>query len=201
MPSVSTSSASVLDFAPDPPNQYLNHWVQQAQGTIDDFYRINVDTSIHIPMKKVKGYAHNVVHICIDSAPGDHQLWEMTVPPGVLHQLLIHGRNEDKFHLKKKCSVTYGICVKVAEDNRKSLNHMFSYWLVQFSPEITLQNGVFSDDQIEVLRNKVSLSHYETETGIIGIASNCMMVYWEIAEKKAGLHVETKQDSRKGGRR
>jgi hypothetical protein len=68
------------------------------------------------------------------------------------------------------------------------------YWLIQFPrPEIILDNGVFSVDQIEVSRNKAGLSFIEQETGIKGISSNCMMVYWEIAEKKAGLRVETKE--------
>ena len=70
---------------------------------------------------------------------------------------------------------------------------MFSYWLIQFPPKIILDNGVFSDNRIEVLRNKAGLSFTEQETGIKGISSNCMMVYWEIAEKKAGLRVETKE--------
>jgi hypothetical protein len=70
---------------------------------------------------------------------------------------------------------------------------MHSYWLLQFPPAITLDNGVFSDDQIEVARNKVGMSLTALETGIKGITSNCMMVYWEIAEKKAGLRVETKE--------
>ena len=70
---------------------------------------------------------------------------------------------------------------------------MFSYWLIQFPPKIILDNGVFSDNRIEVLRNKAGLSFTEQETGITGIGYNCMMVYWEIAEKKACLRVETKE--------
>jgi hypothetical protein len=35
------------------------------------------------------------------------------------------------------------------------------------------------------------LSYDAKETGIKGINTNCMMVYWEIAEKKAGLRVTT----------
>ncbi len=151
-------------------------------------------------MKTVKGYARNVVHIRVDSAPGDHQLWEMTVPHGALRQLLIRGpsrslhySNEDKFHRKNKCPVTYGIHAKVADDIGRNPGRRFSYWLIQFPLEIILDNGVFSDDQIEVSRNKVGLSFTEQETGIKGISSNCMMVYWEVAEKKAGLRVETKE--------
>jgi hypothetical protein len=154
----------------------------------------------YIPMKMVKGYARNVVHICVDYIPGNHQLWEMTVPPGALCQLLIRGPSrslhyskEDKFHQKKKCSVTYRVHTKGTEDIIKYPNHRFSYWLIQFPPEITLDNGVFLDDQIEVSRNKFGLSYTGKETGITGINTNCMMVYWEIAEKKAGLHVETKE--------
>jgi hypothetical protein len=60
---------------------------------------------------------------------------------------------------------------------------------ILFRWEITLDNGVFSDDQIEVSRNKAGLSLTAQETGIKGISSNCMMVYWEIVEKKAGLCV------------
>jgi hypothetical protein len=92
--------------------------------------------------------------------------------------------------------VTYRIHAKVADDIGRNPVCRFSYWLIKFPPEIILDNGVFSDDQIEVSRNKVGLSFTEQETGIKGISSNCMMVYWgywEIAEKKAGLHVETKE--------
>jgi hypothetical protein len=89
--------------------------------------------------------------------------------------------------------VTYGIHTKVAEDIVKYPNRRFSYWLIQFPPEITLDNGVFSDDQSEVSRNKVGLRYTKKETGIKGINTNCMMVYWEIAEKEAGLRVETKE--------
>jgi hypothetical protein len=96
-------------------------------------------------------------------------------------------------HRKKKCSVTYGIQAKVAEDIIKYPNRRFSYWLIQFPPEITLDDGVFSDDQIEVSRNKVGLSFTGQETGIAGINTNCMMVYWEIAENKVGLRLETKE--------
>jgi hypothetical protein len=151
-------------------------------------------------MKTVKGYARNVVHIRVDSVPGDHQLWEMTVPAGALRQLLIRGPSrslhyskEEKYHRKNRCDVTYGIHTKAAEDIIKSSTRRFSYWLIQFPPEITLDNGVFSDDQIEVSRNKVGLSYTPKETGIVGIGTNCMMVYWEIAEKKAGLRVATKE--------
>jgi hypothetical protein len=105
----------------------------------------------------------------------------------------LHYSQEDKFHRKKECSVTYGIHKKVAEDVVKNPNRRFSHWLIQFPPEITLDNGVFSDDQIEVSRNKVGLSYDESETGITGIGTNCMMVYWEIAEKKAGLRVDAKE--------
>jgi hypothetical protein len=201
-PPINTPSAGTTE--------YVDHWVQPAQGTVEDPYRINVDPIrpennrefdiSYIPMKTVKGYARNVVHIRIDSVPGDHQLWEMTVPPGALRQLLIRGPSrslhysqEDKFHRKKECSVTYGIHKKVAEDVVKNPNRRFSHWLIQFPPEITLDNGVFSDDQIEVSRNKVGLSYDESETGITGIGTNCMMVYWEIAEKKAGLRVDAKE--------
>jgi hypothetical protein len=211
VPSVTTSSApGAGSLATGTNQQYLDHWVQPPQGTVDDPYRINVDLLrpeknrefdiAYIPMKTVKGYARNVVHIRVDSAPGDHQLWEMTVPHGALRQLLIRGpsrslhySDEEKFHRKKNCSVTYGIHAMVADDIERSPGRKFSYWLLQFPPEIILDNGVFSDDQIEVSRNKVGLSFTEQETGIKGISSNCMMVSWEIAEKKAGLRVETKE--------
>jgi hypothetical protein len=88
----------------------------------------------YIPMKTVKGYARIVVHICVDSAPGDNQLWEMPVPRGALRQLLIRGpsrslhySNEDKFHRKKKCSVTYRIHAKVADDIGRNPGRRFSY--------------------------------------------------------------------------
>ncbi len=148
--SVATVSAPGLDFATGP-TQYLDHWNPPAQGTVEDPYRINVDPLrpennrefdiSYIPMKTVKGYARNVVHIRIDSVPGDHQLWEMTVPPGALRQLLIRGPSrslhyskEDKFHRKKKCTVTYGIHTKVAEDIVKLPNRRFSHWLIQSPP-------------------------------------------------------------------
>jgi hypothetical protein len=211
VPSVTTSSApGAGSLATGTNQQYLDHWVQPPQGTVDDPYRINVDLErpeknrefdiAYIPMKTVKGYARNVVHIRVDSAPGDQQLWEMTVPHGALRQLLIRGpsrslhySDEEKFHRKKKCTVTYGIHAMVADDIERSPGRKFSYWLLQFPPEIILDNGVFSDDHIEVSRNKVGLSFTEQETGIKGISSNCMMVSWEIAEKKAGLRVETKE--------
>jgi hypothetical protein len=211
VPLVTTSSTpGAGSLATGTNQQYLDHWVQPPQGTVDDPYRINVDLVrpeknrefdiAYIPMKTVKGYARNVVHIRVDSAPGDHQLWEMTVPHGALRQLLIRGpsrslhySDEKKFHRKKKCTVTYGIHAVVADEIERSPGCKFSYWLLQFPPEIILDNGVFSDDQIEVSRNKVGLSFTEQETGIKGISSNCMMVYWEIAEKKAGLRVETKE--------
>jgi hypothetical protein len=83
--------------------------------------------------------------------------------------------------------------MQVAEAIAKHPNRRFSHWLIQFPPWITLDNGVFSDDQIEVSRNKVGLSYDAKETGIKGINTNCMMVYWEIAEKKAGLRVNVKE--------
>ena len=211
VPLVTTSSTpGAGSLATGTNQQYLDHWVQPPQGTVDDPYRINVDLVrpeknrefdiAYIPMKTVKGYARNVVHIRVDSAPGDHQLWEMTVPHGALRQLIIRGpsrslhySDEEKFHWKKKCTVTYGIHAMVADDIERSPGRKFSYWLLQFPPEIILDNGVFADNQIEVSRNKVGLSFTEQETGIKGISSNCTMVYWEIAEKKAGLHVGTKE--------
>jgi hypothetical protein len=211
-PTVTTSSTPGRGslFAPGGYTQYADNWVQPSQGTIEDPHRINVDPHrqenhrefdiSYIPMKTVKGYARNVVHIRVDSVPGDHQLWEMTVPAGALRQLLIRGPSrslhyskEEKYHRKNRCDVTYGIHTKAAEDIIKSSTRRFSYWLIQFPPEITLDNGVFSDDQIEVSRNKVGLSYPPKETGIVGIGTNCMMVYWEIAEKKAGLRVATKE--------
>jgi hypothetical protein len=209
-PAPSATTMSALDLFTPGSTQYTDKWVPPAQGTIDDPYIINVDPDrpennrefdiSYIPMKTVKGYARNVVHIRIDSVPGDHQLWEMTVPPGALRQLLIRGPSrsmhyskEEKFHRKQTCAVTYGIHTKVAEDIGRYPNRRFSYWLIQFPPEITLDNGVFSDDQIEVSRNKVGLRYTDKETGIKGINTNCMMVYWEIAEKKAGLRVDAKE--------
>jgi hypothetical protein len=59
--------------------------------------------------------------------------------------------------------------------------------LIQFPPEITLDNGVFLDDQIEVSSNKVGLRYTEKETRIAGINTNCMTVYWKIEEKKADI--------------
>jgi hypothetical protein len=90
--------------------------------------------------------------------------------------------------------MTYRIHANVADDFGRSPGCMFSYWLIHFPREIILDIGVFSEDQIEVSRNKVSLSFTKQETGIKEISSNCMiMVYWEIAEKKAGLRVKTKE--------
>jgi hypothetical protein len=211
VPSVTASSAHGVDsFAPGTNQQYHDHWVQPAQGTIDDPYRINMDPSrpennrefdiSYIPMKTVNGYIRNIVHIRVDSAPGDHELWKMTVPPGALRQLLIRGpsrsllyKDEAKFHRKKTCMVTYGIHAMVAEEIRMSPHRLFSFWLIQFPPEITLDNGVLSDDQIEVPRKKVGMSLNDQETGIKGINYNSMIVYWEIAEKRAGIRVEAKE--------
>jgi hypothetical protein len=150
MPLVTTASTPGADCLATCTNQqYLDHWVQPPQGTVDDPYRINVDLVrpeknrefdiTYIPKKTFKGYARNVVHIPVDSAPGDHQLWEMTIPHGPLCQLMIHGpsrslhySDEKKFHRKKKCTVTYGIHAMLGDNIERSPSRKFSNWLIQF---------------------------------------------------------------------
>jgi hypothetical protein len=44
------------------------------------------------------------------------------------------------------------------------------------------------------LRAGPSLSYDETETGIAGVASDAMILYWEIAEDAPGVWVGTDDD-------
>jgi hypothetical protein len=66
--------------------------------------------------------------------------------------------------------------------------------LLQFPPNVRLDNSILSQDQTVVKKQKQGVSYDETETGIAGVVSNAMMVYWEIAEDAPGVCVGNDDD-------
>jgi hypothetical protein len=135
-------------------------------------------------------------------APGDHKKFEMTVPPGPGNQLLmccpsrsIHYSKERKFHRDNYCAVSKRTHEQTERDVASDPSRAWIYYLLQFPSYVRLDNSFLSQDQTKVKNQKKSVSYNEKETGIAGVASNAMIVYWEIAEDAPGVFVGTDDDN------
>jgi hypothetical protein len=155
--------------------KYANNWIQPLAGTIEDPRTIYVDETrpennngfdvALIPQKIVHGYARNVYCVRVDTAPGDHKKFEMTVPPGPGNQLLIrclsrpiHYSKERKFHRDNYCAVSKRIHEQTERDFASDPSHAWIYYLLQFPSYVRLDNSVLSQDQTKVKSQKKGVS-------------------------------------------
>ena len=139
-----------------------------------------------------------------DAVPGNHRKFEMTVPHGSKRQLLVHCpacllhyKDESKFHRNAHCDVSMRIHMQTAKNIVNDPVHAWIYILLQFPPELVLDNAVLSQDQQNVKWNQVGVKYVESETGLKGIVTNSLMVYWEIAQKAPGVWVGEGSDDDK----
>jgi hypothetical protein len=193
------------------PPMYPTNWEQPAAGTIEDPRRINVDPTrlennnefeVELtPQKIVHGYARNVFCVHRAVAPGDHKKFEMTLPPGSINQLLvrccsrsIHYRKERKFHRGNYCAVSKRTHEQTEREMASDLSRAWIYYLLQFPDYVRLDNSVLSQDKTNVRMQKKGVVYDASQTGIPGVPSNVMIIFWEISEDAPGVFVGTGED-------
>jgi hypothetical protein len=193
------------------PPMYPTNWEQPAAGTIEDPRRINVNPTHPetydefevklISQKIVHGYARNVFCVRRAVAPGDHKKFEMTLPPGSINQLLvrccsrsIHYSKERKFHRGNYCAVSKRTHEQTEREIASDPSRSWIYYLLQFPDHVRLDNSVLSEDKTKVRMQKKCVVYDESETGIPGVPSNVMIIFWEISEDAPEVFVGTGED-------
>jgi hypothetical protein len=193
------------------PPMYPTNWEEPAAGIIEDPRRINVDPTRPenndefevelIPQKIVHGYARNIFCVRRAVAPGDHKKFEMTLPPGSINQLLvrccsrsIHYSKERKFHRGNYCAVSKRTHEQTEREITSDPSCAWIYYLLQFPDYVRLDNSVLSQDKTKVRMQKKGVVYDASETGIPGVPSNVMIIFWEISEDAPGVFVGTGED-------
>jgi hypothetical protein len=207
-----TKSAINQSTAKSKYEDYLK-WHAPVPGTKEEPFVIYVDPTNPqssrefdvslIPMKLVKGFRRNCIHIRVCAAPGDHKEYSMMIPEDTVGMVLIRGptrciayKDVQQYHRKGKNGkgVNCVVTKKIHKEQYKEVLPPYSYWLLIFPEGLCFDNLIFSDDQVEVKANYNGICIGDNVTGITDKPFNAMFVYWEIAEAKAGIKMDDEDE-------
>jgi hypothetical protein len=175
---------------------------QIGDGTKEHPYIICVDVkhperNREFSIERVSNIAHNSYtrngfHIRVPIAPPDFDKWEAFIPnqyPALQNRVVqVKGpsqsfwiRSTDRYHKKFNCDATEQAHAATELEIAADQSRQLSYWLLVFPENITLDNQIFSDDNVNLEPGYNAMSTEANETDINKKLYG-MAVYWKIAE-------------------